>query len=114
MNHIGRIGMVAAFVLWGQTPAVWAAEDVAQAVDFGREIRPLLNRVCTECHGPDQEQRQAGLRLDRPEGVFSAADGPPLIRPGHPEQSELVLRIRSTDPDHAMPPPAARQRCARY
>jgi len=102
--------MVAAFVLWGPMSAVRAVEDVAQVVDFGREIRPLLNRVCTECHGPDQEQRQADLRLDRPEGVFSATDGPPLIRPGDPEQSELVLRIRSTDPDYAMPPPAARQR----
>ncbi|MEE3372286.1 MAG: DUF1553 domain-containing protein [Planctomycetota bacterium] len=107
---MGRIGMVMAFVLGGQTPAVRAGDNVAPAVDFGREIRPLFNRVCAECHGPDQDQRQAGLRLDRPQGVFRATDGSPLIRPGHPEQSDLVKRIRSADPDYVMPPPAARQR----
>ena len=102
--------MAAALVLWGQLPAVRAVENAAQTVDFGREIRPLLNRVCAECHGPDQEKRQADLRLDRPQDVFSEADGPPLIRPGHPEQSELVQRIRSADPDYAMPPPDVRHR----
>lgn len=71
----------------------------AAAVDFSRDIRPILADSCFNCHGPDDEAREGELRLDvRDEAILSA------ILPGDAEESELVLRISSTDPEEQMPP----------
>ncbi len=69
---------------------------------YGQDIRPVLSDVCFPCHGPDSEQRQAELRLDRPEGLFSERQGLAVVAPGSPEDSLLYLRI--SDPDYPMPP----------
>lgn len=73
--------------------------------DFGREVRPILSNKCFACHGPDDKHREADLRLDRKEGVFSpSASGATPVVPGDVAKSELVRRIESTDPDEQMPP----------
>ena len=80
-----------------------AQADEAQVINFNRDIRPLLSDRCFHCHGPDEHDRQAGLRLDSadgPEGAFEIA-----IEPGSPESSALFDRITSDDPDLVMPPP---------
>ncbi|RMG37075.1 MAG: DUF1553 domain-containing protein [Planctomycetota bacterium] len=79
----------------------------AQAeVDFNREVRPLLSDRCFKCHGPDEKHREGGFRLDQKESAFGTGDsGLPLIVPGKPEESELYVRISSSDPDVKMPPP---------
>ena len=89
------------------TPALLAQ----QAPDFQREIRPILSNICFKCHGPDQDERKGGkkgsggLRFDTEEGSRADLDGAHAIVPGHPEQSDLIARITSTDPDEIMPPP---------
>jgi hypothetical protein len=76
----------------------------AQHIDFNQDVQPILARNCFSCHGPDPEMRKAGLRLDLEESAFRKRPGhPDAIIPGHPEQSELVKRIESTDPHHLMP-----------
>ena len=76
----------------------------AGKLQFDRDIRPILSDKCFACHGPDPAVRQADLRLDTKEGAFSAPSGYPIIVPGEPENSELVLRITHTDIDQRMPP----------
>ncbi len=72
-------------------------------IDFNRDIRPILSDNCFSCHGPDASHRQADLRLDLRDAAVAAG----AIVPGKPEESTLVARIRSAEPDEVMPPPEA-------
>ncbi|MEO1615434.1 MAG: PSD1 and planctomycete cytochrome C domain-containing protein [Planctomycetota bacterium] len=74
-----------------------------QEVQFNRDIRPLLSDRCFHCHGPDEHDRQAGLRLDQADGSEGAHEF--AIVPGSPSESELYDRLLSEDPDRVMPPP---------
>ena len=76
----------------------------AEKLQFDRDILPILSDKCFACHGPDPAVRQANLRLDTKEGAFSAPSGYPIIVPGEPENSELVLRITHENIDERMPP----------
>lgn len=75
----------------------------AQAgLEFNRDIRPVLASKCYACHGPDEDKREGGLRLDvREEAVREA------IKPGRPEESEFWKRITTHDPEDVMPPPTS-------
>ena len=70
-------------------------------VDFNRDVRPILFDKCVACHGPDEKQRKAGLRLDTREG---ALEGEAFV-PGKPAESAIIERILSHDKDVVMPPP---------
>ena len=77
-------------------------------VRFNRDIHPLLSDRCFHCHGPDENERKAKLRLDQadgPEGAYRERHGSAAIKPGSLQQSELWARIIATDPDAVMPPP---------
>src|SRR5436190_490212 len=90
------------------------AEQAAQpkGIDFNREIRPILSDNCFTCHGPDEKQRQADLRLDRPDGVFADRGGYRVIVPGRPAESRLYQRISAENRLARMPPPAANRTLA--
>lgn len=72
-----------------------AAAFAAEPVDFNQDIRPLLSNNCFHCHGPDEEDRQADLRLDQPSDF---------------DFNEVVARITETDPDLVMPPPGSHKK----
>jgi len=78
----------------------------AAGPDFNRDVRPILSNRCFKCHGPDEANQEAGLRLDLREAAIRELDsGERAIVPGHADSSELVARITSDDPDLVMPPP---------
>ncbi|MDE2127994.1 MAG: DUF1553 domain-containing protein [Armatimonadetes bacterium] len=70
------------------------------AVEFNRDIRPILQDNCFTCHGPDHMKRQAGLRLDLGEAAMATG----VIVPFKPAKSQLISRIFSSDPAQRMPP----------
>ncbi len=78
----------------------------AASVDYQRDVQPILAEHCIHCHGGDAETRQAGLRLDVREMALKAGEsGRAPIVPGQPDESHLLLRVRSQNPDEVMPPP---------
>jgi hypothetical protein len=82
-----------------QTPA-------APEVDFTREVQPLLAEYCFHCHGPDDQDRRGGLRLDDREAALKGGkSGVAALVPGKPADSELLARILSPHEDEVMPPP---------
>lgn len=78
-------------------PIAVQADD---AIGYNRSIRPILADNCFACHGPDSAARKADLRLDKREAAVESG----AIVPGKPEESELIKRITSTDPEALMPP----------
>ncbi len=79
-----------------------------ELVSYNRDIRPILSDKCFTCHGPDVKKVKADLRLDQATYAYAPlkkSKGKFAIVPGHPELSELVTRIESTDPKIMMPLP---------
>ncbi len=73
---------------------------------YNRDIRPILADHCFACHGPDSAARQADLRLDQRAAAIDRA----AIVAGDPEESEIIRRILSADPDEIMPPPETKKK----
>jgi hypothetical protein len=101
VNRPTRFVLTAALLI-AVDPAV---AEPTKSIDFNRDIRTILSNKCFQCHGPDENERQAGLRLDNAEGATSPTDSDAVaIVPGDVERSELVTRITSDDADVRMPP----------
>ena len=68
---------------------------LSAAVDFQRDVRPVLAAHCFKCHGPDEKARKGKLRWD--------------VRPADSILNELVKRIDHANPEELMPPPQAKK-----
>ncbi len=83
-----------------------------EPIEFARDIQPILQRHCTQCHGG--VQREAGLSLLSPGGAGES--GKALMVPGKPDESELILRVTAANADERMPaeqPPLAADQIAK-
>ncbi|MDH3246354.1 MAG: DUF1549 domain-containing protein, partial [Saprospiraceae bacterium] len=86
-------------------------------VDFNFHVKPILSDRCFKCHGPDEDAREADLRFDVKENALAPLDSADLrfaILPGKSEQSEMIKRISSTDPEYMMPPPDSKLKLTQY
>jgi len=68
------------------------------AVDYIRDVRPILSNNCFACHGPDDKTRKGWLRLDLQDEAVA------VLSPGKPQESELLRRVSSSDAEEVMPP----------
>jgi hypothetical protein len=83
--------------------------DSPQSVQFNRDVRPILAQHCFKCHGMDEHGRKGDLRLDLREAALGKGkSGETAIVPGKPDQSEIIHRILSEDPEEIMPPPSTK------
>ncbi|MCB1087178.1 MAG: DUF1549 domain-containing protein, partial [Verrucomicrobiae bacterium] len=71
-------------------------------MDFVRDVRPILEKHCYECHG--ETKQKSGLRLDVKSAAFKGGDeyGAPFA-PGKAEDSVLIKLVTSRNEDEAMP-----------
>jgi len=86
---------------WCSALTLSAGLATTNAIQFNRDVRPVLSDNCFRCHGPDSGNRKAKLRLDRREDAIEHG----ALVPGKPDESELVVRIFNENPDDLMPPP---------
>ncbi|MBC7853157.1 MAG: DUF1553 domain-containing protein [Pirellulaceae bacterium] len=82
-----------------------ATAAAADKLEYNRDIRPIFAENCFACHGPDSAARKGDLRLDRREMAMQMT----AIVPGKPDESALVARIHSDNPDERMPPPESKK-----
>ncbi|MBL8187926.1 MAG: DUF1549 domain-containing protein, partial [Acidobacteria bacterium] len=81
--------------------------SAAEPVRFGRDVLPILAANCFACHGPDEKNRKAGLRLDvESEAKARRRSGSPIV-PNDPDKSLILVRMTSADSDVVMPPPSS-------
>ena len=75
----------------------------AAAIDFVREVRPILQQHCYSCHG--EKKQKSGLRLDIKSEAFKGGDKhSPDIISGKATDSPLIHFITTDDEDELMPP----------
>ncbi len=99
ITFLKLLTLLLALGLLAQACLFTSAQAVNQrAIDFTRDIRPILSDKCFACHGPDATAKKIKLRLDSEAAALTA------IVPGNPDQSKLVKRITHKDEAMRMPP----------
>ena len=77
----------------------------AQAVDYVRDVKPILAERCYSCHGAIRQK--AGLRLDTATLIRRGGESGPAIEPGRSGESLLIERVTAgADSSDRMPPPS--------
>ncbi|RYD34567.1 MAG: DUF1549 domain-containing protein, partial [Verrucomicrobiaceae bacterium] len=77
-------------------------EAAGRAVDFVKDIQPILTAHCMDCHGP--EKQKGGYRVDVKTAALTAGDHhAPNIRPGNSAESPLIHFVAGLDEDMIMP-----------
>ena len=75
-----------------------AALAAEAAVDFDRQVRPIFEARCYECHG--EKKQKSGIRFDQRDSVFQGGDSSkPLVIPGKSAESILIQKVTTTDED---------------
>ena len=86
--------LLAGLALTGRLAGADAVPTAAQLEFFEKEVRPILAENCYECHGP--KKQKSGLRLDARAYILKGGEVGPVVVPGQPEQSRLILAINHT------------------
>ena len=85
------------------TLCFFATLQESHAVDFDKDIQPILTERCLDCHGPDKQK--SGFRVDQRPILLTGGDsGVKSVVPGDPAKSHLIELLKSADEDEIMPP----------
>jgi mono/diheme cytochrome c family protein len=105
MRRISLTIIALVIILWITAPLVPGEQQPAGSgprVDFERDVRPILAENCLGCHGAGLAA--GGLKFtDRDAALAPTKQGRPAIIAGEPDASELLRRVRATDPGVRMP-----------
>src|SRR5947209_7927826 len=106
-------GFAAGWFAWNGSAAALTPEQLAQlpapashAIDFGKEIKPILETSCIKCHG--RGKAKGGLRMDSRETFMKGGDSGPAILLGNSAESRLISMVQGFDPDEIMPKKGSR------
>jgi hypothetical protein len=87
--------------------AATAPADDSRALNYERDVRPILAQRCLECHGPDTQE--SGLRLDQRESLLKGGkSGRPAVVPAKSAASRLIQVVAGFDKKVSMPPDGPR------
>lgn len=78
----------------------------SRPVDFPREIKPLLENRCINCHG--RGRSKGGFKMDTRQTFLRGGDSGPAVVPGRSTESLLIELVAGADPDSVMPKKGSR------
>src|SRR6185503_15745404 len=93
--------LASSVVLLSAQPVFLSPRQTPPAIDFTRDIQPIFQQYCYECHGP--KTARAHLQLHSPELILSGGDSGPIIEPGNSRESEIIRRVTALAADDRMP-----------
>lgn len=110
---LARFALVAWVCGHGTLPAAITPEQAAQLpppaarpIDFAKEIKPIFEASCIQCHGRGKDK--GGLRIDTRETLLKGGDSGPVIVPGASAQSLLIALVQGFDAENVMPKKGSR------
>ena len=71
------------------------------AIDYARDVKPILTKQCASCHGATKPR--AGLRLDTAAAALKGNKRGPAVVPGKPDDSPLIATVRGESGGERMP-----------
>lgn len=72
---------------------------------YEKDVRPIFEKSCFKCHGPDVEKPKGKLRLDTLAAAMKGGENGPNIIAGNSAKSQLVHAIAGVgEEDSEMPP----------
>ncbi len=85
----------------GAAEATILPQPESRPVDFMRDVKPILEASCIRCHGRGREE--GGFRIDTRQTLVSGGELGRAVAPGRSGESDLIDRVRGSDPDEVMP-----------
>lgn len=97
------LGVIGVASLWaqGSDPKAPPKKAKADAVNYYRDIEPILKENCVSCH--QASMAAGGLRVDAPENLLQGGASGKAVVPGKAERSLLYTRLTVTT-EKRMPP----------
>src|SRR5258708_39320367 len=96
----------------GSVAGVTAASQGTRRIDYDRQVKPLFEKNCLECHS--QDKRKGGLSLATYDDILDGGKDGHVVRPGHAATSMLLARVsgdrdadRTPKDEDPLPPDAA-------
>src|SRR5262245_3551056 len=80
--------------------------NAAEPPSYAKQIKPFLAKYCLECHNPDT--LKGGLDLTTFKTMQAGGEHGPVLVPGKPDESKIVLQVEG-NAKPAMPPKKAKQ-----
>ena len=97
------VTVLLAVVLTCAALGTWFAQKMShRPISFSHDIQPILNQNCVQCHGGVRQKNGVSF-IFREEALGTGKSGRRTIVPGHPDESELIRRVTSSEPDARMP-----------
>jgi hypothetical protein len=84
-----------------------SAQADTPKIDFSHDVAPIIRARCAECH--TDGTYKGSFSLDTRAAMLESE----AVVPGKPDQSELLARVTSHDPEEHMPPPEKKPLAAR-
>jgi hypothetical protein len=78
----------------------------SHAVSFSKEVKPIFEASCINCHGHGRDK--GGFRLDTRDTALQGGDSGPAVIPGKSADSLLISLVQGVDPDNVMPKKGSR------